>query len=129
MEKLIGRTVEQQELLRYMESGRAELIAVYGRRRVGKTFLIRKLFGTEFAFEVSGTIGGKRNEQMFNFVQSLRRYGYEGNEIPTTWNEAFDLLQRLLQPKAEVGRCILFFDELPCFDTPRAGFVRACVCG
>lgn len=125
MEKLIGRTVEQQELLRYMESGRAEFIAVYGRRRVGKTFLIRKLFGTEFAFEVSGTIGGKRNEQMFNFVQSLRRYGYEGNEIPTTWNEAFDLLQRLLQPKAEAGRCILFFDELPCFDTPRAGFVRA----
>ncbi len=125
MGKLIGRTIEQQRLREYTTSERSEFIAIYGRRRIGKTFLVREMFGEEFAFEVSGTIGGKRNEQMFNFMQALRRYGYEGSANPTTWNEAFDLLQQQLQSRAESGRCILFFDELPCFDTPRAGFVRA----
>ena len=125
MGKLIGRVAEQKQMRKYVESEQAEFIAVYGRRRVGKTFLIREMFGNEFAFEVSGTIGGKRGEQMFNFMQALRRFGYEGSESPATWNEAFDLLQRLLQPKVERTRCILFFDELPCFDTPRAGFVKA----
>lgn len=125
MGKLIGRNIEQRELRKYIDSEHAEFIAVYGRRRVGKTFLIREMFCTEFAFEVSGTIGGRRNEQMFNFMQSLRLYGYEEPQQPTTWNEAFDSLQRLLQPKVESERCILFFDELPCFDTPRAGFIKA----
>ena len=125
MNKLIGRVAEQQQLRKYIESEHAEFIAVYGRRRVGKTYLIREMFGKEFSFEVSGTIGGKRSEQIFNFAQALRTYGNEGCEQPTTWNEAFDMLQRLLQPKVENERCLLFFDELPCFDTPKAGFVKA----
>lgn len=125
MANIIGRHNEMSELYKYIESDKAEFIAIYGRRRVGKTFLVREMFKNEFAFEVSGTIGGKKSEQMFNFIQALRRYGYDGMEAPTTWNAAFALLQQLLEKKAENHTCIIFMDELPCFDTPKAGFVRA----
>lgn len=125
MMKLIGRIAERQLLQQYVASDRAEFIAVYGRRRVGKTFLIREMFADQFAFEVSGTINGKKNEQMFNFIQALRRFGYVGTKVPTSWNEAFDFLQQLLEPKAQQQTCLLFIDELSCFDTPKSGFVRA----
>ena len=61
--KLIGRIAEQQLLQQYVASDRAEFIAVYGRRRVGKTFLIREMFADQFAFEVSGKKNGKKSEQ------------------------------------------------------------------
>lgn len=125
MATIIGRQNEMSELRKYIDSDKAEFIAIYGRRRVGKTFLVREMFKDKFVFEVSGTIGGKKNEQMFNFLQALHRYGYEGTETPTTWNVAFNLLLQLLEKKAETQTCILFMDELPCFDTPKAGFVRA----
>ncbi len=125
MATIIGRQNEMSELRKYIDSDKAEFIAIYGRRRVGKTFLVREMFKDKFVFEVSGTIGGKKNEQMFNFLQALHRYGYDGTETPTTWNAAFNLLQQLLEKKAETQKCILFMDELPCFDTPKAGFVRA----
>ena len=125
MAKIIGRSKEIATLRQYINSDKAEFIAVYGRRRVGKTFLIREMFRNEFAFEVSGTIDGKKSEQMFNFTQALERFGYDGSEKPTTWNSAFALLQKLLEEKVRSQRCIIFIDELPCFDTPKAGFVRA----
>jgi AAA+ ATPase superfamily predicted ATPase len=125
MATIIGRQNEMSELRKYTDSDKAEFIAIYGRRRVGKTFLVREMFKDKFVFEVSGTIGGKKNEQMFNFLQALHRYGYDGTETPTTWNAAFNLLQQLLEKKAETQKCILFMDELPCFDTPKAGFVRS----
>lgn len=125
MAKIIGRSKEIATLRQYVNSDKAEFIAVYGRRRVGKTFLIREMFRNEFAFEVSGTIDGKKSEQMFNFTQALERFGYDGSEKPTTWNSAFALLQKLLEEKVRSQRCIIFIDELPCFDTPKAGFVRA----
>ena len=89
MAKIIGRSKEIATLRQYINSDKAEFIAVYGRRRVGKTFLIREMFRNEFAFEVSGTIDGKKSEQMFNFTQALERFGYDGSEKPTTWNSAF----------------------------------------
>lgn len=125
MANIIGRNNEMKLLRQYVNSQKAEFIAVYGRRRVGKTFLVREMFGNEFVFEVSGTIHGKRSEQMYNFVQSLQLYGYECLETPTDWNVAFDALRQLLEEKAKSQPCILFIDELPCFDTPKAGFVRA----
>ena len=70
MAKIIGRGKEIATLRQYVNSDKAEFIAVYGRRRVGKTFLIREMFRNEFAFEVSGTIDGKKSEQMFNFTQA-----------------------------------------------------------
>lgn len=125
MSNIIGRDKEIKALQEYMSSGKAEFIAVYGRRRVGKTFLIRELLGNEFTFEVSGTINGKKSEQMFNFIQALRRYGYDRTDIPTDWKQAFGILQQMLEDKVGCQRCIIFIDELPCFDTTKSDFIRA----
>lgn len=125
MGDIIGRNNEIQLLEAYASSGKAEFVALYGRRRVGKTFLIREHFKNHFAFEMTGTIDGTREEQLFNFIQALRKYGYDSKVKPANWAEAFVALQQLLEKKKQTGRCIVFLDELPCLDTPRAGFVNA----
>ena len=125
MEKIIGRQGEFEKLSRYMESDKGEFVAVYGRRRVGKTFLIRQYFGDKFDFYVTGIIDGSREEQMTSFNDALNAYGYSGPKAQT-WMEAFGNLATLLQSKKKKGkRLVLFIDELPCFDTQNARFVHA----
>lgn len=125
MAKLIGRKREIELLDNYYHSGRAEFIAVYGRRRVGKTFLIRQYFKGDFAFDVTGIIEGNRAEQMAAFYTALKSYGYEG-KMKSSWIEIFYDLRILLEGKIKKGkRCVIFIDELPCFDTRKAGFVNA----
>lgn len=126
MEKLIGREKEEEKLREYYDSDRSEFVALYGRRRVGKTFLIRKFFNDKFDFYTTGIIEGSSDLQMEVFYQSLLRYGFKG-EKPTTWLEAFSKLADLLEKKnrGKEGRLVVFIDELPCFDTPRSGFLEA----
>ncbi|MCQ2234931.1 MAG: ATP-binding protein [Paludibacteraceae bacterium] len=124
-EKLIGRNEEINQLHRYFNSTRAEFVALYGRRRVGKTFLVRHLYGDTFAFHVTGIMNGDKRTEMAAFIQALKQYGYKGT-MPKTWLDAFFALQQLLESRIEKGhRCLVFIDELPCFDTPKAGFVSA----
>jgi hypothetical protein len=123
--QIIGRKAEMQLLEQYISSDKSEFIAVYGRRRVGKTFLVRHYFNNNFAFDMTGIIEGKMKEQMAAFNDALRTYGHKGNKV-RTWLDAFFALRDLLQAKLqEVDRCVVFIDELPCLDTPRSGFVRA----
>lgn len=123
--KLIGRTAEKQCLNEYMRSGKSEFVALYGRRRIGKTFLVDEFFDRKYAFYVSGVIDGARAEQMTAFTLALRNIGYQG-ATPKTWMDAFYALAQLLEPKLQRGkRCVIFIDELPCFDTPKAGFINA----
>ncbi len=126
MKKLIGRESEIEDLDNYVNSQRAEFIAVYGRRRIGKTFLIRQYFSNEFAFEVSGAIDGTAQEQMALFVSAMRRIGYDG-EIPKDWFQAFSELRNLLEPvvKKSKKRVVIFIDELPCFETQKSSFLKA----
>ena len=125
MEALYGRQEEVKVLEGLYHSGKAEFIAVYGRRRVGKTYLIDTFFEQQYAFSVTGVIDGKRSEEMFVFTQSMRKIGYQG-PMPKTWMEAFSELSDLLERKLVAKeRMVLFIDELPCFDTPKAGFLRA----
>ena len=123
--KIIGRKEEIRKLQTYYNSNRPEFVALYGRRRVGKTYLIEQMYGDTFAFYVTGIIEGKRNDQTTVFMNALKRAGYEG-ECFNTWYEAFNILKTTLEAKIVKGqRCIIFIDELPCFDTPRANFVKA----
>jgi len=123
--ELIGRINEVNRLNIYYASGRPEFIALYGRRRVGKTFLIEQLYGNDFAFNVTGIIDGTRKEEEEVFLNGLRHIGYAGKPF-STWLEAFNILKYQLQNKLDKGhRCLIFIDELPCFDTLRAGFVKA----
>ena len=124
MSKLIGRKIEQAQLKEYISSDRSEFIAIYGRRRVGKTFLISEMFGTEFDFETSGVLNGNREEQMFSFFSSLKNAGYDG-KMPKNWMSAFDALKNLFDGKLKKKRILIFIDELPCFDTPKSGLVKA----
>jgi AAA+ ATPase superfamily predicted ATPase len=98
---------------------------VYGRRRVGKTFFIRQHFKNQFAFDMTGVMEGNKSEQMTAFHTALKTYGYKGKKN-LNWIDAFFALRQLLESKIESGkRCVIFIDELPCLDTPKAGFVNA----
>lgn len=110
----------------YYESGRSEFVALYGRRRVGKTFLVRSFFKDKFDFYATGVIDGSRETEMEAFHNALVRYGYKG-ERAKTWIQVFTQLADLLERKNRnrTRRLTVFLDELPCFDTPRSGFLPA----
>lgn len=98
--EIIGRKKEIAELKRYYESGRAEFVAVYGRRRVGKTFLIDEVFHDDMVFHHTGLSPYDRRrkvtlkDQLQNFYFSLLRHGMEDIAQPKSWMEAFFLLER-----------------------------------
>lgn len=127
---IIGRKREIQELTELYNSSRPEFVAVYGRRRVGKTFLVRELFSEHFAFYHTGLspieLDGQtlKSQQLQAFQNSLSRYGDAHIVAPTNWLEAFDRLIQLLEAKTQ-PRLVVFLDELPWMDTPRSGFVTA----
>ena len=120
----IGRKLEIEQLGRIEHSGKAEFVAVYGRRRVGKTYLIQQFFNGRFAFETTGILEGTAEEQMFAFRSSLNKAGYEGL-LPNTWLEAFECLKTVMDKVKGKGRRVIYIDELPCLDTPKSGFVKA----
>ena len=96
--KLIGRTNEVVLLQSYVESQQAEFIAMYGRRRVGKTFLISNIFADMIVFETSGIIHGNSEDQFAAFNHSLRKIGYTG-PYTKTWMESFFALEQTLTSK------------------------------
>lgn len=131
MTNIIGRKKEQEELNRLYHSGKAEFVVVYGRRRVGKTFLIREFFDSKLDFHHTGLSpleleGSKLQEkQLQSFYFSLKRFGADVDRQPTDWLEAFEMLITLLEKKGKNKRLVLFIDEMPWMDTPRSGFITA----
>ena len=120
-ELLIGRQKEQKALMEYINSGRSEFIAVYGRRRVGKTYLVRRTIADKTCFSITGMENVGQEKQLMNFYLSLRKV-YAGAEKSSTWLEAFDQLERYLETVAADTK-ILFFDELPWMATAKSDFV------
>ena len=120
----IGRETEIGILKDICTSEKAEFVAVYGRRRVGKTYLIQQFFNHRFAFSATGIIDGQKDEQLFSFTSSLIQAGYSGSQ-PQNWLQAFELLKSILEQKKGSDKCVIYIDELPCFDTPKSGFIRA----
>lgn len=131
MGNIIGRKQEIAELQAIYRREQAQLVAVYGRRRVGKTYLIRELFKDEFAFYHTGLspIEIKATKllesQLMAFHSSLMRYGDMTESRPKDWIEAFDRLAMLLSKHDKTKRCVVFIDEMPWMDTPRSGFMTA----
>lgn len=129
MSVLIGRQKEREILERLLRSKKAEFLAIYGRRRVGKTFLISEFFKNRgFYFEVTGSPDAPKSEQLSNFAEALADQMYNGipQKIPKTWSEAFTLLRRAIDKTVQDQRkIILFFDELPWLATKRSGFLSA----
>jgi len=125
---LIGRRSERDTFKSCLLSSESKLIAVYGRRRIGKTFLIRKYFDSKIRFEVAGLHKGDMSDQLLHFTQTLAKTWNKDIahiERPATWIEAFDLLATYIRRKRDKKKKVIFIDELPWFDTPRSKFLMA----
>ena len=122
---IIGREKEQQVLESCMQSSQAEFIAVYGRRRVGKTFLVRQYFDDKFDFYMTGMYQGSVKEQLANFTRQLNAYSNGCYPVVGDWMSAFDQLRHFLTTRSSQERIVIFIDELPWLDSPRSRFVRA----
>ncbi|MCR4713192.1 MAG: ATP-binding protein [Treponemataceae bacterium] len=127
---VVGREKEQNMLSKCLESGKPEFVVVYGRRRVGKTYLIKEYFNNRFAFYSTGVTEAKMKEQLRSFTDSLGLYGSKDKTSPKDWFEAFSRLRCLLE-KPDVhkdsisGKKIVFLDEVPWMDSPRSDFKSA----
>ena len=121
---LVGREQEQRELLTLLEKDESQFCAVYGRRRVGKTYLVRETFANRFAFQHTGLSNASKNDQLREFRESLRTAGMRTAKIPASWYEAFTMLQQHLESLPK-GKKVVFIDELSWMDTPKSNFVSA----
>ena len=123
--EIIGRERERRILTRCETSEKPAFVAVYGRRRVGKTFLITEHFGNRFTFSVTGISDGSKKDQLSEFRRSLMKH-YQG-DIPALkdWHEAFAMLEARITQDPTLGKKVLFIDELPWLDTHKSGFLPA----
>ena len=121
---LVGRKKEKEELLELFNSGRAEFVTLYGRRRVGKTFLLNSIFSNEYAFKVTAVLDDSTKVQLKNFALALSEYSKEDEPIPPDWLTAFARLRSILE-KSNRKRKVVFFDEMPWLDTNGSGFIPA----
>jgi hypothetical protein len=129
MNKIIGRQEEQRELTEIFNSKKAEFVVVYGRRRIGKTFLIEHFFKTKkcLYFHVTGVQDGLLKEQLTEFAKAIGKTFYSGATIAsaTTWMKAFDELNNAIDNLAKSQKIIIFMDELPWMATKRSRILQA----
>ncbi len=122
---LIARDNEIQRLQKCMNETNAQLVILYGRRRVGKTYLINCFFERRFDFKVTGMHQEKRETQLKNFATELSDQMKEDIAVPKDWTDAFRLLRNYLKSLPEDEKHVVFFDEFPWFDTRNSGFLSA----
>ena len=121
---MIGRKKELEILEECKAADRSRLVVVYGRRRIGKTFLVREAFDYRFTFTHTGLEHGTFREQLSAFWSELRRQCDLDRPVPRNWMEAFDELKDALKSSKDARKTV-FLDELPWMDTKNAGFVKA----
>lgn len=121
---LLGRKKELEMLKAISCDGQSHFVAVYGRRRVGKTFLIRESYNYRFTFQHAGLSEGGMKEQLFAFTSSIKDTGYKVDKKPKNWLEAFELLKDLVRQSSEKKK-IIFIDELSWMDTARSDLMMA----
>ena len=121
---IVGRVAEMRELQRYYDSGRPEFVVVYGRRRVGKTYLIREYFESKFAFYFSGAVNSGNAANLKNFDKTIIEYGGKQEAASKDWSDAFGKLKKLLK-KTGAERKIVFIDEMPWLDARGSDFLAA----
>ncbi len=127
MEKIIGREHEMAILADLLKSKSAELLAMYGRRRVGKTFLIYTYFRDHMAFELTGIKNGSLKDQLQLFAIALQKATKSSLALkpPTNWIDAFDALSQYLATKDAQKKWVVFLDELPWLSGRKSGFLPA----
>lgn len=121
---IIGREFEKGILKECVESKAPEFVAVYGRRRIGKTFLIKQFFKEKFDFYMTGVLDSNMSDMLEYFNAQLQSYSGREWPLATSWMKAFRQLQEYLSSLRK-KKIVVFIDELPWFDTPRSRFFRA----
>ncbi len=124
MTQIIGREREKEILETCYKSNMAEFIAVYGRRRIGKTYLVKTFFKDKFDFYVTGIYQGSKGEQLKFFNKQLCEYSQMPYTQAGNWYDAFDQLKHYIS-SLKKDKVVIFIDELPWMDTPRSGFIKA----
>ena len=124
MEKVAGRHAEQAQMRQLLETGRSEFLAIYGRRRVGKTFLIRNVYQKELVFQMTGIAHASMSQQLVNFTAELHnaKKNAEAVTVPDSWFLAFEQLKAFLENHRTPKKVVLF-DELPWIDSPKSQFL------
>ncbi len=120
---MVGRHQERENLLSYYASNKSEFIAVYGRRRIGKTYLVDEVLGDKICLKVTGMAKVPTSVQLANFYHSLEKAGWEGDR-KKTWMDAFNDLEDYLS-SLKSKRKVVFIDEMPWMDTQRSHFLSA----
>lgn len=127
---IIGRNEEKEVLESCCSSKKAEFLVVYGRRRVGKTYLIKEFFNNKFSFYSTGVNSTNSNDKLRAFSESLVSYGYDIESYPKDWFQAFSCLRKLLESNDcyrcnDLGKKVVFLDELPWMDSKKSDFKAA----
>lgn len=129
MNEIIGRSFEKNELLKALNSTKSELVAIIGRRRVGKTFLIRNFLEEQIKLEVTGVQNSPLQVQLINFMSSLKTFRLSKSDFlgkePKSWLEAFNILKQSLESISQNEKTVLFFDELPWLASGKSDFISA----
>ena len=126
--KLIGREPEQKLLKDLLKSPESEFVALYGRRRVGKTFLVDTVYKDEIVFQITGLNKASVSTQLENFTNLLNARLPNPSQLlapPKSWLQAFDILRKYVESKSGERKSVIFIDELPWLATPKSGFLSA----
>jgi uncharacterized protein len=126
-QRLVGRQIETEQLLSKLDSNKAELVAVLGRRRIGKTFLVNEVYKPNMLFQFTGLFKSNLGDHMSRFAKRLQE-AYHGKydiETPNSWFEAFDLLQQLVEDQKSKSKKVIFLDEFPWMATNKSKFLTA----
>lgn len=125
MRPFIGRQEEIKKLKRIVKSESSEFVAIYGRRRVGKTLLVRTVFQNKFTFQLTAIANVTKHQQLFHFHTSIQKQ-QKGKilPMPKNWFLAFQQLINLLEASTDQKK-IIFLDELPWFDNQKSDFIPA----
>ncbi|MDY2590151.1 MAG: ATP-binding protein, partial [Agathobacter sp.] len=125
MSILIGRKRECERLEKCMKATTAQLVVVYGRRRVGKTFLVNQYFKNKLEFKVTGAYGQPKEVQLRNFADELNRRSEKEWANPKDWIQAFNYLRNYIEELSDDEKHVFFIDEMPWLDTHKSGFLPA----
>lgn len=125
MDKLIiGRDAECKIFDEVLLSQSSEFVAITGRRRIGKTYLVNQYFDSNICFYMTGIQNQPQTVQLQAFAQELARRQNQFVQTPKNWLEAFDLLRNFIENQKSVKKKIIFLDELPWMDTPKSNFLQ-----
>jgi hypothetical protein len=122
---MIGRDKERALLEKCYSSKKSEFVAIYGRRRIGKTFLVKETFAQRLTFYATGILDAEMTEQLRSFNTNIAHYGGLELKPATTWAEAFENLNHLIDSSSASGKKVVFIDEIPWMSTVNSGFLAA----